>query len=306
MTLSIRHLELRRWDGIRLLAPLDLSLRRSERVALVGESGSGKSLLVQAIFGVLPGGVHQSGGSIEAFGTRMELPGPARDAIRGRRLAWVPQNPLSALNPLLRLQDHLSLLPHTHLGESRSAALRRLGPLLEKLRLPRDRAFLRRYPHEISGGQRQRIALAMALSCDPELLILDEPTTALDPGLQMEFLSLIQELQTERGLGWLWITHDLGLAGAAANRIIVLYGGEMLEAGPVDRILGSASHPYTQRLLSAARGEATGESGYLEAPEKRPAGCPFQPRCPKNSPACAQWSPWRGRPEEGIRCENQA
>jgi len=302
MTLFIKHLDLCREDGARLLGPLDLSLLPGERVALAGESGSGKSLLVQAIFGVLPRGVHQAGGSIEAFGTPMDRPSRARDRIRGHRLAWVPQDPLIALNPLLRIQDQLSLLPRVHRGESRRGALDRLAPLLERLQLPRDQAFLRRFPQELSGGQRQRVALAMALSCDPELLILDEPTTALDPTLQSEFRTLLTDLQAQHGLGWLWITHDLELAATIAERVVVLYGGETLEAGPTDRVLRVPSHPYTQRLLSAARGEASQESGFLEAPERRPAGCPFQPRCPKVTPGCAHWGPWRGSPEDGVRC----
>jgi len=301
MTLLIKHLELRRSDGIRLLGPFELALRPGERVALVGESGSGKSLLVQALFGVLPSGVQQTGGRIQAFGTPMEVPSPARDGIRGHRMAWVPQDPLSALNPLLRLQDHLALLPRIHLGESRDTALRRLAPTLERLWVPSN--LLRRFPQEVSGGQRQRVALAMALSCDPELLILDEPTTALDPGLQGEFVSMMKGLFAERSLGWLWITHDLGLAGAVADRAVVLYGGEVLEAGPADRILHRPAHPYTQRLLSAARGEASSESGYLEAPERRTTGCPFLPRCPKGTSACQRWGPWLGSPEDGLRCE---
>lgn len=297
MTLLIRHLEIQRSDGVRLLAPFDLVLSRGGRVALVGESGSGKSLLVQALFGALPPGVRQTKGHLEAFGTPLFPGGPSPG------LAWVPQDPLSALNPLVPLGDHLTLLPRVHRGEGRKEALRRLGPLLEALRLPQDSAFLRRVPQEISGGQRQRLVLAMALSWDPELLILDEPTTALDPALQGDVLALLEDLRTQRGLGWLWITHDLEVAGAVAEQLVILYGGERLEAGPTRRILQQPAHPYTQRLLAAARGEASPESGFLEAPERRPVGCPFQPRCPQASPACARWGVWRGSLEAGLRCE---
>lgn len=303
MALLIKHLDLRRQDGVRLLAPFDLALSPGDRVALAGESGSGKSLLAQAIFGVLPPGVHQAGGSLEAFGVPLDRPGPGRDRIRGRRLAWVPQDPLGAMNPLLRIQDHLSLLPRIHRGENPREALARMAPLLERLRLPRDRAFLRRFPGELSGGQRQRVALAMALSCDPELLVLDEPTTALDPALQEEFLAVMSALQADHGLGWIWITHDLDVAAAVADRVIVLYGGETLEAGPAERLLRAPAHPYTRRLLAAARGEPSRDAGFLEAPERRPTGCPFQPRCPEVGSTCACWAPWRGSPGEGIRCE---
>ncbi len=303
MALRVENLALERADGAQLLAPLTLDLAPGDRKGLVGESGSGKSLLVQAIFGVLPGGVRQVSGTLSAFGIPMDRPHPERDRIRGRRLAWVPQDPLQALNPFLRAQEQLALLPGVHLGESRSAALGRLGPLLERLRLPRDRAFLRRYPHQLSGGQRQRLVLAMALSCDPELLILDEPTTALDPTIQAEFLTLVLELQEERNLGYLWISHDLGVVAATTERMLVLYGGHALEAGPTEGLLRSARHPYTRRLLAAARREPATEAGYLAAPGERPAGCPFQPRCPEDRPDCAGWGPWRGTPDAGLRCQ---
>jgi oligopeptide/dipeptide ABC transporter ATP-binding protein len=303
MTLRLDGLELRRADGVLLLAPTSFSLRKGDRMGLVGESGSGKSLLVQAVFGVLPPGVVQSAGSVTAFGTALDREGPERDRIRGARLAWVPQDPLQALNPFMRVRDHLNLLPRVHRAEPRDATLARLEPLLERLRLPRDRAFFRKYPGELSGGQRQRLCLAMALSCDPELLILDEPTTALDPTVQAEFLSLMLELQAERALGYLWITHDLGVVASVTDRLRVLYGGEALEAGPTARIIAAPRHPYTERLLSAARREPALESGFLPGPGQRPEGCPFRPRCPKAMERCAAWLPWQGSEDDGLRCE---
>lgn len=303
MALMVDDLALDRADGVPLLAPINLVLAPGDRKGLVGESGSGKSLLVQAIFGVLPTGVRQREGSITAFGIPMDRAHPQRDSVRGRRMAWVPQDPLQALNPFLRAQDQLALLPTVHLKESRKTCLARLDPLLERLRLPRDRSFLRRFPHEISGGQRQRLVLAMALSCDPELLILDEPTTALDPTVQAEFLSLVLELQQERNLGFLWISHDLGVVASVTDRIRVLYGGHTLEAGATERVLTSPRHPYTRRLLEAARREPATEAGFLPAPGERPQGCPFQSRCPEARAACRQWGPWKGGLEDGVRCE---
>ena len=303
MALKVDDLALERADGALLLAPLSLTLDPGDRKGLVGESGSGKSLLVQALFGVLPAGVRKAGGAVTAFGVPMDRPHTERDKIRGRRMAWVPQDPLQALNPFLRSQDQLALLPAVHLKESRKACLDRLDPLLERLRLPRDRAFLRRYPHQLSGGQRQRLVLAMALSCDPELLILDEPTTALDPTVQAEFLSLVLELQKERNLGFLWISHDLGVVASVTDRILVIYGAHAMEAGPTERVLAAPKHPYTQRLLSAARREPATESGFLPAPGNRTMGCPFQTRCPEAKVACGRWAPWKGTREDGIRCE---
>lgn len=304
MTLQIRELRLSRQDGAHLLGPLDLDMAPGDRLGLVGESGSGKSLLVQALFGVLPEGVVPASGTLSAFGADLARPGRARDAVRGARLAWVPQDPLQALNPFLSVGDQLALLPGVHRKERKAAALRRLAPLLDRLRLPGEPAFLNRFPHQLSGGQRQRLCLAMALSCDPELLVLDEPTTALDPGVQAEFLALMDELQRDRGLGYLWITHDLGVVAAACARILVLYGGQALEAGPAARLIQAPRHPYTARLLSAAQREPSIEGGFLPAPGARPEGCPFQPRCPRSDAACAAWAPWRGEAGDGLRCEH--
>jgi oligopeptide/dipeptide ABC transporter ATP-binding protein len=305
MSLVVDRLSLARADGVQLLAPFSMELGPGDRLGLVGESGSGKSLLAQALFGVVPKGVHQTGGSISAYGIALDRPSKARDRIRGRRLAWVPQDPLHALNPLLRARDHLALLPSIHLGESTAQAVTRLTPLLERLRLPTNRAFFQRYPHELSGGQRQRLLLAQALSCDPDLLVLDEPTTALDPTVQADFISLMLELQAERSLGFLWISHDLGVVASATERVMVLYGGEVMEAGPTTRLLQEPRHPYTHRLLQAAKRKPSEEAGFLPGPAERPEGCPFQPRCPKVQTSCASWAVWNGTKEDGLRCESK-
>ena len=304
MTLHIRGLRLERQDGAHLLGPLDLDLARGDRLGLVGESGSGKSLLVQALFGVLPQGVRQAAGGIEAFGARMDRPDPNRDRVRGARLSWVPQDPLQALNPFMTAGEQLALLPGVHRKEPKARAIERLAPLLDRLRLPRTPAFLGRFPHQLSGGQRQRLCLAMALSCEPELLVLDEPTTALDPGVQAEFLDLIRELQVERNLGFLWITHDLGVVASICERLFVLYGGEAMEAGPASRLIAAPRHPYTARLLSAARREPSLEGGFLAAPGGRAEGCPFAPRCARAGADCSAWRPWQGTAADGFRCEH--
>ncbi|GLH72000.1 hypothetical protein GETHLI_05020 [Geothrix limicola] len=303
MSLSINGLVLKRADGVRLLGPLSLNLAPGDRLGLVGESGSGKSLLAHALFGALPKGVLQAEGSFRVFGIGLDGTRSKHNLTWGGRLAWVPQDPLAALHPMLSLREHLALLPGLQRREPPETALGRLSPLLERLRLPADRAFLDRFPHQISGGQRQRVCLAMALSCDPELLVLDEPTTALDPLVQRDFLDLMLGLQKERGLGYLWITHDLAVASQVCDRLLVLYGGELLEAGPARALLATPRHPYTHRLLEAARHQPSTESGFLPAPQDRAEGCPFQPRCPRRQNACGSWGPWRGDPDHGLRCE---
>jgi oligopeptide/dipeptide ABC transporter ATP-binding protein len=313
MSLKIDALVLQRVDGVRLLGPLDLSLASGDRLGLVGESGSGKSLLIQALFGVLPPGVVHASGLITLSGLPLVGAEPTRGATGSPWLSWVPQDPGQALNPLLTVAEHLALLPAVHLGEPRSAALSRLAPLLRRLRLPCEPAFLDRFPHQISGGERQRTVLAMALSCNPELMVLDEPTTALDPLAQREFMDLVLGLQKERGLGFLWITHDLALASETCDRLLVLYGGEPMEAGPAAELFSSPRHPYTVRLMQAARNLSTLDTGFLTAPHDRPEGCPFQPRCHHRQASCAHWAPWRTDQRRhmefkgldfGLRCEH--
>lgn len=304
MSLVIDQLRLQRGDGVDLLGPLDLQLDPGMRLGLVGESGSGKSLLLQAVFGVLPRGVRRVGGTIAAFGKRLDGCRPGTDGLRGRCLAWMPQEPWQALHPQVTLEDHLALLPGIHRGEAKAQALQRLAPLLEHLGLPRDRAFLARRPHQLSGGQRQRVCLAMALSCDPDLLVLDEPTTALDGPTQAAFIRLLLDLQRQRNLGYLWITHDLGVASAACEQWMVLYGGALLEAGLAQDLLTQPRHPYLARLLAGARRLPVEEGGFLPAPQDRPPGCPYQPRCPRLGRSCRVWGAWQGRPLHGFRCEH--
>ncbi|MCE1229872.1 MAG: ATP-binding cassette domain-containing protein [Firmicutes bacterium] len=284
MSLVIRDLELRRCDGVRLLGPLNLNLAPGERVALVGESGSGKSLLARAAIGALPTGVKKVGGSVTAFGQAVPQARPG--------VAWMPQDVGLLLHPLVRLGDLLT---------TRTSAP--VEPWLQRLGLPTDRSFLKRFPHQISGGQRQRVALILLLAPGAELLLLDEPTSALDPEAQGAFMALMEELRREHGLGWLWITHDLQVAETMAERIVVLYGGEALEAGSTSDVLQKPRHPYTQRLQAAHRGLPASETGFLEAPQERHPGCPFQPRCPQRRLSCSQWAPWQGTAEIGLRCE---
>lgn len=299
MSLQAKDLIIQTRNKVRLLGPLSLCLEPGGRVGLTGESGSGKSLLGQVLMGRPPKGVEVVAKTLSCFGQ----PWGQKPTSMWRRLAWVPQEPAQALHPFLKVEDHLVLLPKACLGESATRAMERLLPMLERLRLPTERGFLGKYPHQMSGGQRQRLVLALSLSCEPEFLILDEPTTGLDSTTRREVLELIDESHRARGLGYLWISHDMDLLASVSDRLMVLYGGAMLEAGPSARLLHQPRSPYVARLLSAARGEPCDDPGFLPLPALRPAGCPFQPRCPVRQSACGNWGAWRGAPEDGFRCE---
>lgn len=283
---GVEGLVLRRADGAHLLGPLDMNLEPGAREALVGESGSGKSLLAQALSGALPQEIRASFRRLDAG-----------------NLGYLPQEAGRALHPLLTLGEHLSLLPGLRRQERAAPALTRLRPLLTRLDLPSDEAFLNRFPHALSGGQRQRLALAMALSWDPPWLVLDEPTASLDGPRAKALVDLILDLHRARGMGFLWITHDLALARRVSGGVRVLYGGHLLEAGPTARVLDGPRHPYTARLLAAAKGETVSEWGFLSAPGSRPEGCPFAPRCARAQTACASWGSWRGEVGDGLRCD---
>lgn len=235
--------------GCERLGPLTLDLDPGARTALVGPSGSGKTLLIRTLFGALPPGFTQSG-QLRGFGQAL---GTERPRALRRRMAWVPQMVDSALNPFLSLADHLSLLPASLLDEPPSRALARLRPLMERLGLPITPALLARKPSTLSGGQRQRLLLAMALSCGPDLLVLDEPTTGLDPLRQQDLVTLLQEVRSEQGLGWLWVTHDLALAAQVSDHMVVLDAGSLAACGPTGELVARPGGTVLEHLLEAAR-----------------------------------------------------
>lgn len=300
MGLMAQELAIHTQDGVRLLGPMALCLEPGERVGLIGESGSGKSLLGRALVGLLPKDLGVQAKAFSCFGRSLGQ----EPLWNWSGCAWVPQDPALALHPLLSVDEHLVLLPKAWFHEPAKQARARMLPLIERLRLPTDRRFLRKFPHQMSGGQRQRLAIALALSGEPAFLVLDEPTTSLDPATRRAVVELLEELHRNRGLGYLWISHDLELMAAVTDRLMVLYGGALLEAGPTARILGHPRTPYAARLLSASCGEPSGDPGFLPAPALRPIGCPFQPRCPASHVSCGQWGPWQGTPGDGFRCEN--
>jgi peptide/nickel transport system ATP-binding protein len=241
-----------------LIGGLSLRLERGERLGLIGESGSGKSLTALAATGLLPRGLNASG-SVRLAGTQViGAPDRALDRLRGTAVAIVFQEPLTALDPLMRVGRQIAEpVSRRAARDGRPLDGRALDAavlaLVDEVRLPEPQRMIRAYPHELSGGQRQRVAIAMALACQPDLLIADEPTTALDVTTQAEILALIDRLVRERGMALLFISHDLPVVANTVERVVVLRQGEMVEAGPVREVFAAPQHDYTRSLLAAAR-----------------------------------------------------
>lgn len=280
-------------DGTRLypVRDLDLSIARGQIAGLAGESGSGKSVTSLALLGLLPDGAGVSGRVL--FEGRDLLSIPAREwtTIRGRRIAMIFQDPMTSLHPMLPIGRQMTEHYRHHFGVSKAAAERRATEMLDLVRIPEPRAALARGAHQFSGGMRQRIAIAMALVCEPALIVADEPTTALDVTVQAGILHLFDRLRRELDLSLLLITHDLGVMSAMADAVSVMYAGRKVEAGSRADVLTRPRHPYTRGLLNALPGQ--GGSGGMQAipglPPSlatRPVGCAFHPRCSWIEPAC--------------------
>jgi peptide/nickel transport system ATP-binding protein len=241
-----------------LVSNLSFALNGGERLGLIGESGSGKSLTALAATGLLPAGLTASGSAVLAGQEVVGAPEKSLNALRGTAVAIVFQEPLTALDPLMRVGKQVAEpLARRASRDGRkldgTTLEREVLALLHEVSLPDPARIARAYPHELSGGQRQRIAIAMALACRPDLLIADEPTTALDVTTQAEILKLIDRLVRERNMALLFISHDLPVVASTVERVVVLRNGEAVEAGPVDSVLSRPQHDYTQGLLAAAR-----------------------------------------------------
>jgi peptide/nickel transport system ATP-binding protein len=234
------------------LQDVSLTLAPGEILCVVGESGSGKSMTANAVMRLLPPGVQVTAGSISLAGVDvLALDARAVRRVRGAKIAMIFQEPMTALNPLLRIGNQIGEMFRTHTGLSRAEIARRVLGLLTEVGLPDPAASLRAYPHELSGGQRQRAMIAMALALEPDVLVADEPTTALDVTTQAQILALIRDLQRRRGMAVLFITHDFGVVGDIADRIAVMQAGRVVEQGVAADVLQRPQHPYTQALIAA-------------------------------------------------------
>jgi peptide/nickel transport system ATP-binding protein len=280
------------------LRGISLSIDKGETVGLIGESGCGKSITALALMGLLPEGAAVSG-SIRLDGQELTaLDDAAMCTLRGRRIGMVFQEPMTALNPLHTVGHQIAEPLRLHRKLSASEARARTLRLLERVHLPDAARRLDAYPHQLSGGQRQRVVIAIALACGPDLLIADEPTTALDVTIQREVLDLIGELVAEDGMGLLLISHDLGVMAQTVQRMLVMYAGTVVESGPTAAVFEHLAHPYTRGLFAARprlglrRGTRLATiPGRVPELADMPAGCPFAPRCALVIDACRAAAP---------------
>ncbi|MGH6663382.1 MAG: ABC transporter ATP-binding protein [Pseudolabrys sp.] len=299
--LSVRHMRVefpRRQGTLVAVDDISFDIGRGEVLGVVGESGAGKSLTGNAIIGLLEPPGQVAGGEIWLTGERIDhLPPEAMRRIRGKRIGMVFQDPLTSLNPLYRIGKQLIETIETHTNFRGAAARHRAIDLLGEVGLPAAEGRIDNYPHQFSGGMRQRVVIALALAADPELVIADEPTTALDVSVQAQIIDLLKKLCHERGTAIMLITHDMGVIAEAADRVAVMYAGRIVEIGAVSDVIKQPLHPYSAGLmgsipkLDADRDRLVQISGSMPRLTAIPSGCPFHPRCPRVFEPCAKFRP---------------
>lgn len=280
-----------------LIAVDDVSfeIRPGEVLGIVGESGAGKSLTGMAALGLLDAPVTMTGGTVKLDGQRIDnLPYPALRRIRGKRIGAIFQDPLTSLNPLHTIGHQLVETILTHLDISAAEAKARAVRLLDEVGIPAAAQRLNSYPHEFSGGMRQRVVIALALCCEPRLIIADEPTTALDVSIQAQIIELMRRTCAERGTAVMLVTHDMGVIAEVTNRVVVMYAGRIVEIGDSRAVLRSPQHPYTAGLMSSIPtlrqrvDMLTQIDGAMPRLDAIPSGCAYHPRCPLAEPVCSR------------------
>jgi len=290
---------------------VNLTVDKGEVVGIVGESGSGKSVTSKSLMGLIdwPGRVHAD--ALNFDGKDLQAMSPkARRKITGRDIAMIFQEPMTSLNPCFTVEAQITEALKIHEGGSKAERRERALELLDLVGIPDPKSRLKAYPHQLSGGMSQRIMIAMAIACNPRLLIADEPTTALDVTIQAQIVDLLLRLQRQQEMGLILITHDLALVAEAAHRIVVMYAGQVVETGPVPEIFDAPQHPYTAALLEALPERSVGQSrlqtipGVVPGQYDRPTGCLLNPRCKFATDKCREVQPQfvdQGQ-GKGVRC----
>lgn len=300
-------------DKIKALKNVSISINQGEIVGIVGESGSGKSVTALTILGLLEKNASIPAGSITYKGRNiLTLDKKELQALRGKEIGMVFQEPMTALHPTMRIGDQLAEVIHRHRRISYREAYQQAVISLAEVQINDPELVARKYPFELSGGMRQRVVIALAMSAPPDLLIADEPTTALDVTIQHEILKLMQDLAAKRGTSIMLITHDLGVVAEVCQRVVVMYAGEVVETGTTEEVLHRPNHPYTKALIGAlpdlaVRGQALsaipGESPDLR---NRPRGCVFASRCADSLPICVEESPVLEQAYNGVHTHQVA
>lgn len=287
---------------------VDFYLKKGESLGIVGESGCGKSVTSLAIMrlldksGTVSGSVRLNGKDV------FSLSDKAMRDIRGKEMAMIFQDPMTSLNPVLTIGRQISEVLEEHQGKSKAACKERVIDLLKQVGIARPEEIYREYPHRLSGGMRQRVMIAMAIACNPTLLIADEPTTALDVTIQAQILDLIKKIRADFDMSLIMITHDLGVVAEVCDRIMVMYAGQVIETADVRTLLRSPKHPYTVGLIQSAPHKSKGQhrlhsiSGSVPSPEEMPSGCRFAPRCDKAMPICWEKNPALQQVDQNSAC----
>ncbi|NDV00037.1 ABC transporter ATP-binding protein [Pseudoroseicyclus sp. CLL3-39] len=295
-------------DGkyVPITTDVSFSVRRGEAVALVGESGCGKSMTASAIMGLPPRGAKVTGRLRINGRDVLDLSPKRRRALCGSEIGFIFQEPMTALHPTLRIGRQMTDTLCHNLGLSRSAAMTRAAELLDLVGIPRPKDILKGYVHQLSGGMRQRVMIALALSCDPSLVIADEPTTALDVTIQAQVLDLMEKMRREFDVAMLFITHDLEVVGDFCDRAVVMYAGDVVETATAAEVTRAPHHPYTRGLIDAVPGTGLERlvpiGGSVPQIGAWPEGCRFAPRCSRATEKCAIRPPLEGAPMPDVRC----
>lgn len=297
LALAVRDLSISfdsRHGSITAVDSISFQLARGEILGIVGESGAGKSLTGNALIGLLQSPGRIAGGEILLDGQRIDnLPAGAQRKIRGKRIGAIFQDPLTSLDPLMTVGDQLVETIRAHLPLTATAARGRAMDLLAEVGIADPAKRFDQYPHQFSGGMRQRIVIALAIAAEPDVIVADEPTTALDVTIQAQILALLRRLARQRGTAIMLVTHDMGVVAEIADRVAVMYAGRLVEIGPVDEVLQAARHPYAAGLMGlipslASRAVRLSQiPGSMPRPGQWPSGCSFHPRCQQSGPRCA-------------------